>query len=85
MAKNEPEAESDLTFEQALEKLESIVQQIEQGKIGLEASIAKYEEGMRLIQRCRRILSDAEQKIQRLQLSETGQLEAEPFEPDAEA
>ncbi|MFQ6047986.1 MAG: exodeoxyribonuclease VII small subunit [Phycisphaerae bacterium] len=72
-----------LSFEQALERLEAIVEAIEQGKIGLEQSIAKYEEGMRLIQHCRTILSQAEQKIQKLQADARGQLQPEPFQPPA--
>ncbi len=79
MAKQESNPE--LTFEEALRQLETIVQSIEQGKIGLQESIQQYEEGMKLIKRCRSILAEAEQKIQKLQLSEEGELVAEPFEP----
>ncbi|MBN1489014.1 MAG: exodeoxyribonuclease VII small subunit [Phycisphaerae bacterium] len=75
--KNEP------TFEQALTRLESIVESIEQGKVSLEESITQYEEGMKLIHRCRSILTDAEQKIQKLQLSAEGELKAEPFDAEA--
>ena len=53
-----------LTFEQALEKLEQIVTEIEEGKVPLEESIEKYAEGTRLIQQCRSILEEAEKKIQ---------------------
>ncbi|HUW81456.1 MAG TPA: exodeoxyribonuclease VII small subunit [Phycisphaerae bacterium] len=70
-----------VTFEQALEKLEAIVEDIEQGKIGLEESITKYEEGMGLIQHCRKVLADAEMKIQKLQADQQGNLEPTPFEP----
>jgi exodeoxyribonuclease VII small subunit len=41
-----------LKFEEALARLEGIADEIEQGKIGLEESIARYEEGMKLVQRC---------------------------------
>jgi len=68
------------TFEEALAQLESIADQIEQGKIGLEESIEKYEEGMALVQQCRDILSRAERKIQQLQEQENGTLRAIPFE-----
>lgn len=71
-----------LTFEQALQKLESIVQAIEQGQVGLEESIQRYEEGMALIQRGRTILAHAEQRIQTLQLADDGTLTPEPFDPD---
>lgn len=70
-----------VTFEEALEKLEGIVEDIEQGKIGLEESITKYEEGMGLIQHCRKVLADAEMKIQKLQADQQGNLEPAPFEP----
>lgn len=58
-----------LTFEQAMGRLEKIVEAIEQGKIGLEDSIKQFEEGMSLIQHCRTVLSQAELKIQQLQAS----------------
>ncbi len=70
-----------VTFEEALEKLEAIVEDIEQGKIGLEESVTKYEEGMGLIQHCRKVLADAEMKIQKLQADQQGNLESQPFEP----
>lgn len=72
------------TFEEALAKLEGIVEAIEQGKIGLEESIARYEEGMGLIQHCRKIISQAELKIQKLQAGADRQLQPEPFEPPAD-
>ena len=69
-----------LTFEEALKELENIAEQIEQGKIGLEESIAKYERGMTLVKHCREILSRAEQKIQQLQQRSDGTLEAVPLD-----
>ena len=64
-----------LTFEQALEKLEEIVSQIEQGKVPLEQSIEKYAEGIQLVKQCRTILDSAEKKIQLLAQSEAGGLQ----------
>ena len=55
------------TFEQSMQRLEAIVEAIEQGKIGLEDSLKQFEEGMALIRHCRTVLSDAEMKIQHLQ------------------
>lgn len=60
-------AKDNLKFEEALKRLEQIVDSIEQGKIGLEDSIKSYEEGMSLVRRCRAVLQEAEQKIQYLQ------------------
>ena len=66
-----------LTFEQALAKLEEIVQQIEQGQVSLEESISKYAEGTSLIRQCRTILESAEKKIQVLSQNNQGELSAE--------
>ena len=68
-----------LTFEEALNNLERIAEQIEQGKIGLEESITKYEEGMAMVKQCRDILAKAEQKIQKLQERGDGALEKRGF------
>ena len=74
------------TFEEALAQLETIVTSIEQGKTGLQESIAQYEKGMKLIQYCRSVLTDAEGKIQQLQLGQAGTLETRAFEaPGADA
>ncbi|HRX84612.1 MAG TPA: exodeoxyribonuclease VII small subunit [Phycisphaerae bacterium] len=59
------------SFEEALARLETIADDIEQGRIGLEESIERYEEGMKLIQRCRAVLTEAEQRIVRLQADQT--------------
>ena len=62
MADNEQEKKP--TFEQALAQLEKLVADVEQGKIGLEESIDKYEQGMKLISYCRGILEAAEKRIE---------------------
>ena len=78
MAKKKP------TFEEALRELESIAGEIEEGKIGLEESIVKYEQGMTLVKQCRAILSKAEQRIQKLQERSDGSLQTAPFTPERE-
>ena len=77
-------AKRKLTFEEALAELETIATQIEQGQVGLEESITKYERGMSLVKQCRDILTKAEHKIQQLQQRTDGGLEAVPFEPEGE-
>ena len=57
------------TFEESVAQLEQIVAAIESGQIGLEESLAKYEQGMALVKRCRAILDSAEKRIE--QLTET--------------
>jgi exodeoxyribonuclease VII small subunit len=63
------------TFEAKIERLEGIVKDIEEGRVGLEESIRKYEDGMKLLKECRRVLSEAEQRIQTLQKAEDGTLQ----------
>ncbi len=63
-----------MTFEQALERLEQIVKQIEEGQVSLEESITKYAEGVELIKRCQTVLDEAEKKIQLLAKGEKGSL-----------
>lgn len=69
------------TFEEALKQLESIAEQIERGQIGLEESIAKYEQGMTLVKQCRDILAKAELRIQLVQERGDGTLVEKPFTP----
>ncbi len=54
----------DIKFEEAVEKLNAIVSEIERGRTTLESSIERYEEGMKLIRHCRSILQKAEKKIE---------------------
>ena len=54
------------SFEQALERLETIVQELEGGALTLDESLARFEEGTRLSQRLTRVLDQAEKRIERL-------------------
>ena len=56
----------ELTFEQALEALERIVRELEDGQTGLEESLQRYEMGIRLLKRCYSQLCQAEQRILQL-------------------
>lgn len=61
-----------------MERLEAIVEKVEQGEIGLEQSLAEYERGVGLVKRCREILARAEQRVTEL----SGHLsEAEASDP----
>lgn len=59
-----PENES--SFEEALDRLETIVEELEAGSLSLDQSLARYEEGMRLSRRLTRTLDQAEKRIERL-------------------
>ncbi len=60
-------------FEESLAQLEAIIERIESGETGLEASIADFERGAALLKRCRAILRQAEQRVEEL----TRELEAD--------
>lgn len=75
------EQSEELGFEEAVEKLEQIIDAIESGEVGLERSIREYERGMQLIRRCRSILDHAEQRVR--ELSEEDGDESEAPENDA--
>ena len=55
-----------MNFEEAMERLGEIVKRLEDGDVPLEESMRLYEEGMKLGSLCRRILKEAEQRIERL-------------------
>ncbi len=78
-------AETESNFEKDLEILEKIVEELEEGGLSLDVSIKKFEEGMRLAQRCDKALSAAEKKIEILTKNADGELEAHPFGESGEA
>jgi exodeoxyribonuclease VII small subunit len=77
----EPAPETTLSFEQALVELEKIVRDLEDGKTGLEESLARYEQGVGLLRRCYGQLRQAEQRIVELTgLDADGQPRTRPFQ-----
>lgn len=67
-----------------MERLESIVEAMESGAVGIEESISKYEEAMALAAICRQILDDAEQRVRKIQLDAAGGVSLVDFEPGRE-
>ncbi len=61
-----------LSFERAIEELESIVKRLEEGKVPLEESVAIYERGEVLKRRCEDLLRQAEARVQKITLDATG-------------
>ena len=57
------------TFESALNKLEEIIQEFEQGDLPLDAMIKRYEEGSNLAKYCISALENAEKKVKTLNLN----------------
>lgn len=72
-------------FEEALKKLESIVEAMESEDLPLETLLAKYEEGTQLAKVCQDKLAEAELKIQQLEKNATGELKLKPLSPESEA
>ncbi len=58
--------EKELSFEEALKRLEVLVRELEQGELPLEVSVAKYNEGLVLAKRCHDLLKNAENVVVKL-------------------
>lgn len=67
-------------FESALAELETIVKDLESGKVSLEDSIAAYERGMALKLHCESKLQDARMKIEKIVVGSDGAVTTEKFE-----
>jgi exodeoxyribonuclease VII small subunit len=76
LKKNAPE----LTFEQALARLEEIVQALDTGELPLNDSLQLFEEGVKLARDCSKQLNEAKGKLEILVKTADGTLEAEPLE-----
>ena len=75
-------AEQELSFEQALARLEQIVAAMEKGDVSLDDSMKLFEEGTALIRRCGTMLDAAEQKVVRLRKGPDGAPEELPFDAE---
>jgi exodeoxyribonuclease VII small subunit len=72
-------------FEQAMKRLETIVEQMESGELSLEDLIVRYEEGMKLVKVCQERLASAEQRIEIITRNSAGKPVVRKFEPAAAA
>lgn len=75
--------EEDFSFETGLEKLEAIVDEMENGELPLDDLIKRYEEGTKLLARCDAKIKQAEKKIQVLKNRDLENPEFENFDPDS--
>lgn len=79
------ERSKDISFEKALERLQKIVEELEDGDLALEDSLKKYEEGVGLSRLCQEKLDKAKQKIELLMKDKKGKFAKKDFEEkDAE-
>jgi exodeoxyribonuclease VII small subunit len=70
-------------FEEAMKRLEEIVEQMESGDLSLENLILRYEEGMKLVKVCQERLAAAEQRIEIITRNSAGKAVVQEFEPAA--
>lgn len=71
-------------FEQALQQLEALVQQMEGGHLTLEQSLQAFEQGVGLTRQCQQALTQAEQRVNVL-LEQHGQSIVQPFQSSGDA
>ena len=71
---------ADIKFEDALNKLEKIVADLEDGSLSLDDALGKYEEGIKLSGLCAKKLELAKKKVEILMKSPDGSVELKPFD-----
>ena len=71
-----------MSFEQALKRIDEIVRNLERGAAALEQSLALFEEGTALIRSCGKMLDEAEQKVVKLRKGEDGAPVELPFDEE---
>jgi len=71
-----------LPFEEALKRLETIVEAMESEDLPLETLLTRFEEGTRLAKACQAKLADAELKVQKLEKNSAGEAALKPLSPD---
>ena len=72
---------TEMNFDESLKRLEQIVEQMESGQMDLDAMVASFEEGQRLIQFCSKKLNEVERRIEVLVKDGAGTETTEPFAP----
>ncbi|MCB1464185.1 MAG: exodeoxyribonuclease VII small subunit [Nitratireductor sp.] len=84
MAESDANADiASMSFEQALQELEKIVESLEQGNVELEKSIGYYERGEKLRDHCQKLLGAAEAKVEKIRLNADGKpAGTEPLDPE---
>ncbi len=73
-----------MNFEEALKKLEKIVEELEAGELTLDESLKKFKDGIELTSFCNKKLDDAEKKISILVEDSEGRISEKPFKSNGE-
>jgi exodeoxyribonuclease VII small subunit len=69
------------SFENKMEELQKIVEELEKGELSLDDSVSKFEQGMKISQECNKMLEKAEKKITIL-LNKDNEYQEEEFESE---
>ena len=80
-----PQEIKEIAFETALKKLETIVENLENGGLSLEDALKQYEEGVKMADLCTKRLTEAEKKIEVLMKMNPGKFKTVPFEEETSA
>ncbi len=70
----------EVPFEQALKKLETIVERLENGELSLDEALKQYEEGIRMADVCTKRLTEAEKRVEVLMKLDSGKFKTVPLE-----
>ena len=73
---------SEVKFEKAMTRLESIVEELERGDLNIDKSLEIFEEGIKMSRVCSKKLNEAESKIEKLTKGKKGELVTELFPLD---
>lgn len=72
---------SAMSFEEAMKAFEAVVNQLDRGDVPLDQSIALYERGAALKERCAKLLKEAEERVEKITLNADGEAQgATPVE-----
>ena len=69
------------SFDDGLDRLEALVQQLESGSLSLEEALARFEEGVQLSQALQQHLAEAQRKVEILKAGLGGEYRADPLDP----
>ena len=72
-------AQEELSFEEALAELDSLVDKLESGELSLENSLKEFEAGIKLSRFCAKVLDDTEERVEMIIENEAGDLEVKPY------
>ena len=69
------------SFDDGLDRLEALGQQLESGSLGLEEALARFEEGVQLSQALQKQLAEAQRRVEVLKAGLGGEYRVEPLDP----